>query len=166
MYCMNCGAALPENATFCERCGEMCLKPLVRTPAPRRNAAAKPIPQRRNNPQKSGSSWGIGSLLAGTAIGLFFSRLFGSSHSAPHVSHTDASSHVHDTIVYGHGDHDYGDYHDRDDDDDSDAAWDDSGYDDGFDDDYGEDYSSDYDYNDDVDNFDDYDSDYGDEYDD
>lgn len=115
---------------------------------------------------KSGSSWGIGSLFAGTAIGLFFSRLFGSSHSASHVSHTDASSYVHDTIVYGHDDHDYGDYHDRDYDDDSDATWDDSGHDDGFDDDYGEDYSSDYDYNDDVDNFDDYDSDYGDEYDD
>ena len=149
MYCMNCGAELPKDATFCSRCGEMCLKPLVRTPAPRRNASAKPITQRRSVPQKSGSSWGIGSLLAGTAIGLFVSRLFGSSHSAPHVSHTDASSHVHDTIVYGHGDHDYGDYHDRD-----------------YDDDYGEDYSSDYDYNDDVDNFDDYDSDYGDEYDD
>ena len=162
MYCLNCGAELPKDATFCSRCGEMCLKPLVRTPAPKRNATSKQVAQKRSISQKSGSSWGIGSLLAGTAIGLFFSRLFGSSHSAPHVSHTDASSHVHDTIVYGHDDHDYGDYHDHDYDDYddySDVEWDDSGHDDGFEDDYG-------DYNDDVDNFDDYDSDYGDEYDD
>ena len=164
MYCMNCGAELPKDAAFCERCGEMCLKPIVRTSSPRRNAAAKPIMQSRNIPRKSGSSWGIGSLLAGTAIGLFFSRLFGSSHSAPHVSHTDVSSHVHDTVVYGHDGHDHGDYRDHDYNDDSDASWEDGEHDDGFEDDYGEDCSSDY--NDDVDNFDDFDSDYGDEYDD
>ncbi|MBR5910020.1 MAG: zinc ribbon domain-containing protein [Schwartzia sp.] len=164
MYCMNCGAELPKDATFCSWCGEMCLKPLVRTSAPKRNAAAAPITQKRSIPQKSGFSWGIGSILAGTAIGLFFSRLFGGSHSAPHVSHTDASSHVHDTFVYGHDDHDYGDYHDHNYDDHLDTDWDDSGHDDDFDDDYGEDYGSDYDN--DVDNFDDFDSDYGDEYDD
>ena len=43
MYCMNCVAELPKDATFCSRCGEMCLKPLARTPAPKRNAAAAPI---------------------------------------------------------------------------------------------------------------------------
>ncbi|MBR0285330.1 MAG: zinc ribbon domain-containing protein, partial [Selenomonadaceae bacterium] len=67
MYCMNCGEKLPDNASFCSRCGEMCLKPVSGRPAsnPNRNAVASSarhnISGKRSPQRQNASSWGIGS---------------------------------------------------------------------------------------------------------
>ena len=160
MYCMNCGEKLPDNASFCSRCGEMCLKPVSGRPAsnPNRNAVASSarhnISGKRSPQRQNASSWGSGSLLAGTALGLFFSRLFGSSPvaSASHPSPMDSSSHVHETFIHDYDDdsydlHGYGNREN--------VEWEENERDDGFDD-----------YNDGYDDHDDYDDGYGDDYDD
>ena len=129
MYCANCGEKLPDNAKFCSRCGERCVNTVSGQSAtqPSRNAAAlsarqsvsgRRLPQWQNIPRQNNSSWGFGSFLGGTALGMLFSRLFGGSHSAsasvsPIHEH---SNYYHDTIVHNHDDgiyHHYDDYEDH-----------------------------------------------------
>ena len=94
-YCTNCGARLDGNPRFCGNCGRSCVATNNQPPA--RNSG---------DVRRRSTSSGIWKFFDGTAIGAFFTHLFGaSSHaSASNSTHTDTVEHFHDTVVYANYD--------------------------------------------------------------
>ena len=192
-YCPHCGARLTPSARFCSNCGKPCDEPDLRrapqqTPqqvpprqrTPQQGYSPGQRPPQHSRPPQERSSGGLWKFFAGTAIGVFLSRLFGGSSSHSGASGHPAADHIHDTVLYTPGDEvgygydgtetgsrwgrdDDGSYGgDRDDFDNDFNDHDDYGTDDDYDNDGDND---DYDY-DDEDAYDDDDDDYDDDFDD